>query len=234
MTNIDPGWDRGTCARCESARVLHRIIGLPMVEAMESSPPWVIWSGCTGLGPDRQCEDCGHSWWADDVGVAEEHEPWVDGLTGEEQPVAPAPLRVVGAVIVADVPPGAGGGTGEVRILAARRSRERSAGGLWEFPGGKIEQGESPQQALRRELREELSIDVEVGWLIGRGASRVGDRELHLDCYWARVRGNPPTGSTDHDLLEWVPRDELEDRDWAEPDVPIVRAILEGAEPVLR
>lgn len=140
-----------------------------------------------------------------------------------ETPAPPAPLRVVGAVIV----------EGE-RILTARRRPDKSAGGLWEFPGGKIEPGESPQQALVRELAEELDIAVTVGRLIGRGEGEgdAGGRALHLDCYWVRLDGDAPTHSTDHDRLEWLGRQELEDREWAAPDVPIVKALLNGAEPL--
>ena len=201
----DDDWVRGTCPRCGSGEVLHHMIGLPLAGAMESSPPWVHWAGCVGLGPDRACEACDHEWWVGDVGTAEESE---DG--------SPVPLRVVGAVLV----------DGE-RVLAARRRPGLREGGRWEFPGGKIELGESPQQALQRELREELGVEVEVGWLIGRGSTA----RVDLDCYWARLTGPPPTSSTDHDLLAWVPRDELEGRDWPEPDRPVVRMIVEGAAP---
>lgn len=213
-------WERGTCPRCASVQVRHHVIGMPMAGAIEASPTWVIWEGCTGLGPDRDCLDCEHSWWADDIGFAEEPEPWIDGLTDEEEPADPAPLRVVGAVIV----------RGE-RILAARRRPGKSAAGRWEFPGGKIEPGESPQQALARELREELGVEITVGWLIGRGEADAGDRDLHLDCYWARLEDGGPLTSTDHDRLEWVTRSELANREWADADVPVVTQIREGAEP---
>lgn len=218
-------WVRGTCPRCGTDQVLHHVIGMPMLEAYESSPPWVIWEGCVGLGPDRECLDCAHSWSSDDVGFAEEPEPRYDPLTDEAHPGDPAPLRVVGAVIVR-----------EDRILAARRAPGRSAAGLWEFPGGKVEPGESPQQALARELREELGIEVEIGWLIGRGEAdaRDRDRDLHLDCYWARLNAAEPAGSTDHDRLEWVDRAHLQGLAWAGPDVPIVEAIVDGAVPRFR
>lgn len=211
---MDHTWVRGTCPRCGGDQLLHHVIGMPLLEAHESSPDWVHWAGCTGLGPDRQCLECTHTWWADDVGRAEPDE--------DDEDRRP-PLRVVGAVIL----------DGD-RILAARRAPVRSAAGLWEFPGGKIEPGESPQQALVRELREELAVEIEVGWLIGRGQGMAGRRELHLDCYWARLPGAAPRGSTDHDLLEWVPRTDLEGRDWAGPDMPIVEAIVDGAAPRFR
>lgn len=214
MTTNDAGarqtdWVRDSCPRCGSGQVLHRIMGMPVREAYESSPPWVLWEGCLGQGPERECLDCEHDWWVDDVGFVEEYE-------AEDPP----PLRVVGAVIA----------DGD-RILAARRAPGKSAAGLWEFPGGKIEPGESPQEALARELREELGVEVEVGWLIGRGEGRAGDRALHLDCYWARPAAAAPTASTDHDRLEWVPRRELAAREWAGPDVPTVERIVAGAEP---
>ncbi|GAA4526532.1 hypothetical protein GCM10023160_21300 [Brachybacterium paraconglomeratum] len=211
-------WVRGICPRCGSDQVLHSIIGMPLAEAYHSSPPWVRWEGCTGFGPDRECQSCAYSWWSHDVGLAEgEEEEEDDDDETEDLP----PLRVVGAVVV----------DGD-RILAARRAPGKNAAGLWEFPGGKIEAGESPQQALARELREELGVEVEVGWLIGRGEAVVGDRPLHLDCYWVRLRGALPTASTDHDALKWLTRAHLAERDWAEPDEPILELILDGAEPV--
>ena len=214
MKTPDPshtGWVRDSCPCCGSGQVLHRVIGMPVLEAVESSPPWVRWEGCTGAGPDRECEGCGHTWWSDDVGFADDDPDELDG---------PAPLRVVGAVIVRGR-----------QVLAARRAPGRSAAGLWEFPGGKIEPGESPQQALVRELREELGVEIAVGRLIGRGVGRAGDRDLHLDCYWAHLVGAEPAGSTDHDLLEWIDRGALRGREWAGPDVPIVGSVLSGAEP---
>lgn len=198
-------WVRGTCVRCGSQDVLHHVLGMPLAESMQSSPSWVRWEGCAGLGPDRECRRCEYAWWSDDIGFA----------------AAPAPLRVVGAVIVR-----------ETQILAARRRPGKGSGGLWEFPGGKIELGESPQQALFRELREELGVEVTVGRLIGRGQARAGDRDLHLDCYWARLDASGPVSSTDHDQLDWLHREHLADREWAEADVPILEEILGGAEPI--
>ena len=202
---------RGLCPRCGDAQVIHHELGMPLPEAVSSAPPWVRWAGCTGLGPDRECSACDFTWWAADHGHLGEE----DLDEGEL-----APVRVVGAVIV----------DGD-RVLAARRGPGRSAAGRWEFPGGKIEAGESPQQALARELREELDVEVEVGWLIGRGEGFAGLRELQLDCYWARLRGPAPRESTDHDALEWVRRDQLAQRPWAEPDLPVLALLLEGAEP---
>ncbi len=213
-------WERGTCPRCGSAEVLHRVLGMPVLEALESSPDWVRWEGCTSLGPERECGACEHQWSPADVGFAEEDEESWDVAADEAVPAPPAPLRVVGAVLVEGA-----------RILAARRAPHTRDAGRWEFPGGKVEPGESPQQALARELREELGIEAEVGWLIGRGHGSAGERELHLDCYWARPTGPAPTTSTDHDRLEWLEPAQLPARDWAAPDVPILLEILTGATP---
>ena len=57
------------------------------------------------------------------------------------------------------------------------------------------------------------------------------DRDLHLDCYWARLEDPGPLASTDHDLLEWLTREELATKDWADADVPVLAQILEGAQP---
>lgn len=123
-----------------------------------------------------------------------------------------SPIAVVGAIIVCDG-----------LVFAARRSPERSAGGLWEFPGGKVEPGEDPPAALRRELAEELGIDVHVGELAARYTTPVGSALIDLACYWAELRSDAPVASTDHDHMDWFTPAELPDLGWSPADVPIVR-----------
>lgn len=123
-------------------------------------------------------------------------------------------IRVVGAIIQR-------GNT----IFAARRNPERSAGGLWEFPGGKVELGESPEEALARELREELSVDVSVGSFIDQSISEVDGATIELSCYAARLAAGEPTSSTDHDAMIWIDLDELDRLDWAPGDVPIIERL---------
>jgi 8-oxo-dGTP diphosphatase len=121
------------------------------------------------------------------------------------------PLRVVAAVIIRDG-----------CVLACRRNAERSSGGLWEFPGGKVEPGESPQEALAREIREELGVDIEVGELIHRATTSTGAVHVDLSSCAARLMGAAPTSSTDHDVLRWMQPDQLGELTWAKPDLPVI------------
>ncbi|MFE5774510.1 (deoxy)nucleoside triphosphate pyrophosphohydrolase [Brachybacterium sp. NPDC056505] len=137
-------------------------------------------------------------------------------------------IAVVGAIIVRDG-----------LVFAARRSPERSAGGLWEFPGGKVEPGETPQEALVRELREELGVRVEVGARAARCTTAVGTALIDLDCYWATLTRDTPTHSTDHDALAWIAPTDLLGRQWSPADVPIIEeafsrttlSVPKGSEP---
>ncbi|WP_308492648.1 (deoxy)nucleoside triphosphate pyrophosphohydrolase [Microbacterium terrisoli] len=114
------------------------------------------------------------------------------------------------------------------RVLACRRLPERSAGGKWEFPGGKIEPGESAEAALAREIREELSVEVVVGRMLRADQTQVGGRGIRLLCFAATLAGGRPVASTDHDRLEWVRPTELAALDWADPDLPMVRELTAG------
>ncbi|MGN6205003.1 (deoxy)nucleoside triphosphate pyrophosphohydrolase [Humibacter sp.] len=114
-------------------------------------------------------------------------------------------------------------------VLACRRNAEREAGGLWEFPGGKVEAGESPQDALVREIREELGVGIRVGALLHRGATPMNGRIVKLSCYWATLTDAAPSASTDHDGIQWFRRDELHEVDWPEPDRAAVALLAGGA-----
>lgn len=125
------------------------------------------------------------------------------------------PLQVVAAVIVRDG-----------LVLACRRNPDRSAGGLWEFPGGKIEPGESPEDALVREIREELGVGIVLGELIHRELTSTGDHVIDLSSYAAQLTDTEPTASTDHDLLRWLRVDDLAALGWARPDLPVVASLV--------
>jgi 8-oxo-dGTP diphosphatase len=137
-----------------------------------------------------------------------------------EQPTSTdaAPLRVVAAVI-----------TDRGEILACRRTADRSAGGLWEFPGGKIEEGESPESALVREIREELDVAIRVDDHLTSDVTVVGDRAIELICLRARLEHGRPVSSSDHDRMAWLNPKDLEQLTWASPDLPAVRLLLAEA-----
>ncbi|PPH11660.1 DNA mismatch repair protein MutT [Rathayibacter sp. AY1D1] len=111
------------------------------------------------------------------------------------------------------------------RILACRRRADKAAGGLWEFPGGKREPGETAEVALAREIREELSVEIEVGPKLTSDETEVGALTIRLHCFRAVVRGPRPTESTDHDQLLWLLPSELPGLEWAHPDLPAVRLL---------
>jgi 8-oxo-dGTP diphosphatase len=125
------------------------------------------------------------------------------------------PLEVVAAVIVEDG-----------RVLACRRSLLKDSPGLWEFPGGKVEEGESAQASLAREIREELGVGVDVGARLDRSVTEVSGRGIALSCYFATFTGPRPTSSTDHDRMLWARIPHLLDLEWALPDLPAVRKLV--------
>lgn len=120
-------------------------------------------------------------------------------------------------------------------LLIARRTRPAAIAGLWEFPGGKLEPDEAPEAGARRELREELGVEVELGEeLVGSAAAGfapglgwplAGTAVMRL--FLGTVVDGEPAPLQDHDQLLWAPADEtLLDHDWIPADVPIVEELL--------
>jgi 8-oxo-dGTP diphosphatase len=99
---------------------------------------------------------------------------------------------------------------------------------MWEFPGGKVEEGEDARDALRRELREELAIEGQIGDLITRDTTAVGGLLIDLACYRTTLVGDEPLRSTDHDELRWTSPEHLNGLDWALPDLKAVAALRQG------
>lgn len=121
------------------------------------------------------------------------------------------PQAVVGAAIVRDG-----------RVLAARRTAPAAAAGRWEFPGGKVEPGETPASALVREVGEELGCRIEVtGWLPGEAA--IGETHVLTVATASLTDGEPVPH--EHDAVRWLGRAELDDVDWLDPDRPFLPAL---------
>ncbi|MCC7247877.1 MAG: Nudix family hydrolase [Lysobacter sp.] len=110
------------------------------------------------------------------------------------------------------------------RILLARRTEGRDLAGLWEFPGGTVDPGETPEQALVRELREELGIDAEVGEPVIVVPQRYPHKRLRLDVRRiARWRGS--VKGLDGQALAWVPPHKLSSYAMPDADRPVVAAL---------
>ncbi len=148
--------------------------------------------------------------------------------------VAPTMRHVVAAAIVDDL-------TFPRRVLAARRTSPEALAGQWEFPGGKVEPGESLRDALGREIREELGVSLALGTEIGNPAGPeaiTGSRSdsirawpissrLDLRLFTAELREGEPTTAGVHDELRWVSPDDWHEIPWLGPDLPMLVELAE-------
>ncbi|MCQ1060896.1 (deoxy)nucleoside triphosphate pyrophosphohydrolase [Photobacterium sp. DNB23_23_1] len=111
------------------------------------------------------------------------------------------------------------------KYLLTQRHDHASQGGLWEFPGGKVEAGESETQALERELHEELAIETMTGEFLADSVFDYGDKVVHLKGYLTHwVSGELVLHS--HQDVAWVERDEINDFTLCPADYPIVEVLL--------
>ncbi|HXX32211.1 MAG TPA: (deoxy)nucleoside triphosphate pyrophosphohydrolase [Myxococcaceae bacterium] len=113
------------------------------------------------------------------------------------------------------------------RVLVQRRPAGKTRGLLWEFPGGKVEPGESDAEALRRECREELGVELAVGAERFRARHAYPDLEVDLHVYAAAVVSGQPRAREDH-LLRFVPLAELRELPFCEADGPLVDELGRG------
>lgn len=116
---------------------------------------------------------------------------------------------------------------GEGRFLLARRRPGTHLEGLWEFPGGAMEDGESPDGALRRELREELGVEVEVGSPLTFAWHRDEVRDALLLFFTANITSGVPQGREGQEIA-WVPRAQLASVAAPPADGPLLRALAQG------
>ena len=123
-------------------------------------------------------------------------------------------VRVVAAVIKAE------NENGESIIFATQRGYGDLKGG-WEFPGGKIEEGETPGEALVREIREELETEIVVGELIDTIEYDYPTFHLSMDCFWAEIVSGDLV-LTEHAAAKWLTKDELDSVEWLPADVMLI------------
>ncbi len=129
-------------------------------------------------------------------------------------------VKVVAAVITAS------NENGEKMIFATQRGYGEFKDG-WEFPGGKVEPGETPQAALKREIMEELETEIEVGDLIETIEYDYPTFHLSMDCFWAEiVKGDLVL--REHEAARWLTKEELESVDWLPADLGLVEKVRVG------
>lgn len=129
-------------------------------------------------------------------------------------------IKVVAAVIKSS------NNLGEPIIFATKRGYGEFKGG-WEFPGGKIEEGETSKEALQREIMEELDTEITVGEWIHRIEYDYPTFHLSMDCFWCEVI----TGDLvlkEHEAARWLTKDELNSVKWLPADIELIDVIREN------
>lgn len=114
---------------------------------------------------------------------------------------------------------------GEPMIFATQRGHGDFKGG-WEFPGGKIESGETPEEALVREIREELDTEIEVGELLETVEYDYPTFHLSMQCFWCTVVSGDLV-LKEHAAAKWLSKDELFDVEWLPADIELIKKIRE-------
>lgn len=98
---------------------------------------------------------------------------------------------------------------------------------FWEFPGGKMEPGESPEDALKREIWEELETRIVIEHMVGTVEYDYPAFHLTMHCFWCRIESGDLT-LKEHEAAKWLNRDELDSLDWLPADREVVKWIIEN------
>ena len=109
------------------------------------------------------------------------------------------------------------------KIFATQRGYGEFKGG-WEFPGGKVEEGETPQEALKREIMEELDTEIEVGELIDTIEYDYPEFHLSMNCFWCEVI-NGDLVLKEHEAAKWLTMAQLNDVEWLPADITLIEKI---------
>jgi len=110
------------------------------------------------------------------------------------------------------------------KIFIARRNPNQKMGGVWEFPGGKIEKGETTEECIVREIKEEFSIDIRVKKFLGRSFYDYNDFTINLLAYYVEWLSGEMI-PVDHDMTAWVDLEEIKEYNLARGDIPFIEII---------
>lgn len=125
-------------------------------------------------------------------------------------------VDVVGAVIVNE----------NKEVLCALRSENMSLSNYWEFPGGKVEEGEDHKEALVREIKEELLCDIQVGNFITETLYEYPNIKVKLTTYFAQISNGTPF-ATEHKKIQWTSLRDVRSLKWAPADIPTIDLLFE-------
>lgn len=98
----------------------------------------------------------------------------------------------------------------------------------WEFPGGKVEPGESPEQAIIREIKEELGAEIKVTGFLTTVEYDYPTFHLSMDCFWAELKKGSNVELLEHEAAKWLSLDSLDEVDWLPADIKVVEAIKDS------
>lgn len=137
----------------------------------------------------------------------------------EETRISPHPVADILQVVCGII------GNSEGQVLACLRPAGKHLGGLWEFPGGKVDPGETPEIALTRELREELGVEVSVRSSLNAVIWQYPDRTVRLLPFHCTIETGEPQ-ALEHEALRWCSAADFSELPWADADWPVLRELF--------